>query len=62
MTEPPSFKGGETEVKVRVPEIAANSKVGFQATVANVNEGELLTAIGLIDSGNEEQILHISHI
>ena len=40
MTEPPVFKAGETEVKVSVPEIAANSKVGFQANVANVNEGE----------------------
>ena len=40
MTDPPKFMASQTEVKVTVPEIAANSKVGFQETVANVNEGK----------------------
>ena len=41
VTEPPKFMGGQTEAKVTVTNAAANSKVGFQTTVASVNEGNM---------------------
>jgi len=36
---PPKFQAGQTEAKVQVTEIAANSKVGFREIMASVNEG-----------------------
>lgn len=37
---PPQFKAGQTESKIQVPAIAANSKVGFKETMASVDEGK----------------------
>ena len=42
VTDPPKFMAGQTETKVVVTETTANSKVGFQTTVASVNEGNFI--------------------
>jgi hypothetical protein len=39
VTDPPNFKAGETETKVKVPALAANSEVGFTDTLGNIDEG-----------------------
>lgn len=39
VTDPPNFKVGETETKVKVPPLAANSEVGFTDTLESIDEG-----------------------
>lgn len=41
VTMPPKFQAGQTEAKVQVPAIAANSKVGFKEVMASVIEGNV---------------------
>lgn len=45
MTDPPNFKAGETETKVKVPALAANSEVGFTDTLGNIDEGKNQLAV-----------------
>lgn len=40
VTDPPNFKVGETETKVKVPPLAANSEVGFTDTLGSIDEGK----------------------
>lgn len=40
VTEPPNFKIGETETKVKVPAVAANSEVSFTDSLGTINEGK----------------------
>ena len=39
VTEPPKFQPGETEAKISVPTEAANSVIGFQDSLAAIDEG-----------------------
>ncbi|XP_061172919.1 adhesion G-protein coupled receptor V1-like [Saccostrea echinata] len=38
VTDPPNFKAGETETKVKVPALAANSEVGFTDNLGSIDE------------------------
>lgn len=40
VTEPPNFKIGEIETKVKVPAVAANSEVSFTDSLGTINEGK----------------------
>ncbi|KAL3865787.1 hypothetical protein ACJMK2_043142 [Sinanodonta woodiana] len=51
VTDPPKFQAGETEAKVIVPAVAANSKVGFLATVASVDEASRTSTLTVIRQG-----------
>ncbi|KAK3601208.1 hypothetical protein CHS0354_004408 [Potamilus streckersoni] len=51
VTDPPKFQAGETEAKVVVPAVAANSKVGFLTTVASVDEASRTSTLTVIRQG-----------
>ncbi|XP_053406312.1 adhesion G-protein coupled receptor V1-like [Mercenaria mercenaria] len=50
-TTPPKLQVGQTETKVYVPPIAANSKVGFKETVAAVDEESSTCRLTVIREG-----------
>ncbi|KAL8615958.1 hypothetical protein ACOMHN_034634 [Nucella lapillus] len=51
VTEPPRLKAGETEAKVPVHSLAANSEISFLHTTVNVNDADSSAVLTIIRSG-----------
>ncbi|XP_055956200.1 adhesion G-protein coupled receptor V1 [Patella vulgata] len=50
-TDPPTLKAGQTEAKIAVPKLAANSKIGFLNTIVSVDEVSNLVVLNLTREG-----------